>query len=209
MNAMQFIGTAGAVLVVLSGWWTVAAQTRGQERVEFPRDFRRSMSLYSTVDRSDGKVYEIFVNRTALASWRTQRRLPHGTQFVIESFNAQRDANGTLRRDAQNRLIKGESDFEIHVSEKRNDWARNDEQTTTGSLFGAPAQNGAWRVGAFDPRDGRRIAVNIAECHQCHTDRRAEDFHLSRGLLDGFARSNQPSHISFTCEKREICFGTP
>lgn len=73
-------------------------------------------------------------------------------------------------------------------------------------------QNGTWRVGAFDPRDGSRInktRVQIAECHQCHTDRRAEDFVLSKGLLDGFARSGQPSYISFMCEKREICFDTP
>jgi hypothetical protein len=185
----------------------VLAQNNARERIVYPTDFRRTMSLYSTIDRADGKVYEIFINRTALEIWRLERRLPHGTQFVIESFNAQRNASGVLLRDARGRLLKGASDNEIHVSEKRNDWTGT-EQTTLGNLFGTPTQNERWRMAAFDPRDGKSVAVNIAECHQCHQDSRAEDFNLSRGLLDGFVRSGQPSYIAFTCEKREICFGT-
>ena len=210
MNAIRFLMVSA--MIVMAGFALSslsAAQQSSIERVEFPRDFRQTMSLYTTVDRSDGKVYEIFINRTALEVWRAERRLPNGTQFVIESFNARRDANGQFSRNAQGRLIKGESENEIHVTEKRSNWANNGEQTTIGMLFGSPTQNGTWRVGAFDPRDGRRVTVDIAECHKCHLDRRAEDFHLSRGLLDSFARSGQPSYISFTCERREICFGTP
>ena len=210
MTAIRFLMLTALIVVAgfaLSGLG--AAQPSSVERVEFPRDFRQTMSLYTTVDRSDGKVYEIFINRTALEVWRSERRLPNGTQFVIESFNARRDANGQLSRNAQGRLVKGESENEIHVTEKRSNWANNGEQTSVGLLFGSPSANGTWRVGAFDPRDGRRVTVDVAECHKCHLDRRAEDFHLSRGLLDSFVRSGQPSYISFTCEKREICFGTP
>ncbi len=210
MNAMRFLLAIALVLMsgsVLLGFG--AAQQASLERVEFPRNFRQTMSLYTTVDRNDGKVYEVFINRTALEVWRNQRRLPNGTQFVIESFNAQKRANGVFLRDARGRLVKGESDNDIHITEKRNNWTNNGEQTSIGMLFGSPSANGTWRVGAFDPRDGRRVTVDVAECHKCHLDRRAEDFHLSRGLLDSFTRSGQPSYISFTCEKREICFGTP
>ena len=188
------------------------AQNANRARVEFPQNFRQTMALYSTVDRADGKVYEIYINQAALQQWRTNRTLPDGTVFAIESFVAQRAANGQLQRDARGRLVKGESENEIHVSEKRTNWAQNGEQTSRGLLGGQQTQNGSWRVGAFDLRTGQPIAkttAQIAECHTCHLERRAEDFVLSRGLLDGFARSNQPSYISFSCGAREICFGGP
>ncbi len=202
MNPLRYLAVLALLICT-----AVLAQNNARDRIVYPNDFRRTMSLYTTIDRADGKVYEIFINRTALETWRTERRLPHGTQFVIESFSAGRNANGQLLRNARGRLVKGASDNEIHVSEKRTDWTGS-EQMTTGNVFGTPTQNGRWRMAAFDPRDGRSVSVNVAECHQCHQDARAEDFILSRGLLDGFARSNQPSYISFSCGQREICFGS-
>lgn len=204
------LGVIASLALTVGGAFVVAQGQKG--RVEFPRDFRTAMPMYATVDRGDGKVYEIYVNRLALEVWQRERRLPSGAQFVIESFNASRNADGSLARDPRGRLVKAESDFEIHVTEKRMDWAQNADQTSRGLLFGNATPNGTWRVGAFDPRTGERTpktSAQVAECHQCHTERRAEDFVLSRGLLDQFARSGQPAHISFNCSEREICFGTP
>ena len=115
-------------------------------------------------------------------------------------------------RDARGRLVRGASENEIHVTEKRTDWVQNGEITSSGLLFGNRTTGGTWRVGAFDPRDGSVIPktdAQVRECHECHVERRAEDFVLSRGLLDGFVGSGQVSHISFSCPQREICFGTP
>ncbi|MGL4406620.1 MAG: hypothetical protein ACRCT6_12715, partial [Notoacmeibacter sp.] len=51
--------------------------------------------------------------------------------------------------------------------------------------------------------------LDIQTCHDCHGDRRAEDAMLSRGMLDQFLAQGKPAFIRFTCEAREICFGTP
>jgi hypothetical protein len=69
---------------------------------------------------------------------------------------------------------------------------------------------GTWRYAGFDPRDGRPTpGLDIATCHDCHRNHRAEDAMLSRGLLDRFAATGEPAFISFTCGARDICFGAP
>jgi hypothetical protein len=198
----------GAVLVS-----AIAAFAQARpERVELPTDFRSTMAHYATVERADGKVYEIYINRTGLEGWRADRRLADGASFAIESFDAQRDGNGALLRDASGSLVKGESDNEIHVSAKRLAWNGKAECTSPSLMNGRAMGEGLWRMAAFDPRNGERIAKATqtpGECHQCHNDRRGEDFILSRGLLDRFASSGQVATISFTCGERDICFGGP
>jgi hypothetical protein len=213
MKHPKFILSTLATIFLLLIVLACAQAVTSRERVEFPQNYREDMNLYAVVDRIDGKVYEIFVNDTALESWRDERILPNGTTFVIESFNAQQDDAGNFLRDERGRLIKGESEFEIHVNEKRSDWASNDEITSTGLLSGNETGNGQWRVSSFDPRTGLFAEPangdGIQACHTCHLERRAEDFVLSRGLLDNFVRTGTPSYISFNCTEREICFGTP
>jgi hypothetical protein len=172
-------------------------------------DFRQSLSHYATVDRADGKVYELFINETGLTSWQDNRRLAPGSQFVIESFQAARNSNGELERDTQGRLVKGPSDNELHVSEKRLSWAESKNCTSPSLMQGQPMGDGLWRMAAIDPRNGQHIAKasnTQGECHQCHQENRAEDFIMSRGLLDSFARSGETSFISFSCGARDICF---
>lgn len=178
----------------------------------FDPQFRSSMAHYATIDRADGKVYEIFVNDAALSSWKAERRLPAGSQFVIESFLAERAADGALMRDARGRFVRSTSENEIHVSEKQADWAPSADCTSASLMRGELVGPGLWRMGAFDPRDGKQITAASqpqGKCHQCHTEARAEDFLLSRGLLDRFADSGEVAYISFTCGERDICFGGP
>jgi hypothetical protein len=189
-----------------------SAQPAGP-RVEFPRDFRTGMAHYATVDRADGKVYELYVNEAALAGWQRFRPFPEGAVFAIESFLAERNADGSPRTGAGGRLVKGRSENEIHVSAKRSDWPPDGECSGESLMQGQPAGSGRWRVGAFDPRDGKRIeraSHPPGECVQCHTDRRGEDFLLSAGLLDTFRRTRQTVYFRWTqCGERDICFGGP
>ena len=178
--------------------------------LSLPTDFRNSMHHYASVDRSDGKTYRLYVTPDTLETWRSQRRLDEGATFAIESFVAAIDADGTVLRDPEGRLVPGQSDFDVHVMVKHTNWPDDGILTTRGLLFGRATDGGSWRMAGFDPRDGSPTAgLNIAECHECHTDHRAEDFLLSRGLLDRYARSGAPAFISFSCAEREICFGTP
>jgi hypothetical protein len=200
-----------SAVIVLLGVGVLMAQSL-KETIDYPENYREEMAHYATVDRADNKVYELYVNIEALNRWREERSFSVGTTFVIESFDASLSADGKPERDASGNLIKGASDNEIHVSEKQVQWSDNGECTTPNLMAGQPAGEGFWRMAAFDPRNGTRIAnatQKPGECHQCHMDRRAENFILSRGLLDSFARSGVVSRISFDCGEREICFGGP
>lgn len=179
-------------------------------RIALPDDFRVNMHHYASVDRPDGITYRLYINDLAFETWRDERRLPSGTVFAIENFLAMTDGEGQQRRDAAGRLIAGDSLNDVHVAMKSAAWAEDGPQTTTGILRGAATEDGTWRMAGYDPRTGEPTPdMNIAECHTCHPDPRAEDFHLSRGLLDSFVRTGQAAFISFTCAEREICFGTP
>jgi hypothetical protein len=212
MFGKRILAACVAALSVLAMSAGPTVPQQASDAVFAEADFRQSMTRYTTVDRADGKIYEIYINSIGLDGWRAERRLPMGSIFAIESFLAERNADGSLLRDADGRLVKGASENEIHVSEKRAVWPNENECTSPSLMQGRPMGEGLWRMAAFDGRNGNRIAEATqtpGECHQCHNDRRGEDFILSRGLLDSFARSDKPSYISFTCGERDICFGGP
>ncbi len=196
----------GALLAV----FLTAALAQSPDRIPLDTGFRSTMNHYATVDRADGKVYQIYINDLALNAWRDERHLPSGTVFAIESFLAEVDANGDVVLDANRRMIAAASENDIHVAMKSENWADDGRLTTVGLLFGEETEGGTWRMAGFDPRDGsEHTELSMAECHECHVDHRAEDFILSRGLLDRYVRSGMPAYISFSCGEREICFGSP
>ncbi len=164
MKPKPFIALIGCTFAVISAaliqqFGTAFAQQL--ERIDYPTDYRRNMAHYATVDRPDGKIYEIFINHEARAAYGNTNILPNGTTLVIESFVAQRNANGQLTRDARGRLQKATSENEIHVTQKRNNWLPSRNEQTSGQ----------WRVAAFDPRNATRIeSIKAADCHSCHTD---------------------------------------
>jgi hypothetical protein len=178
--------------------------------VERALDFRTTYNHYASVDRVDGKTYRIHINDIGLEGWRADRRLPAGTVIAIESFLAETDASGGYVLE-NGRMIAGASDNDIHVVMKAEAWSPAETgPETRGIVRGVATENGTWRVAAFNPQTGADTpGLSMQECHDCHRDHRAEDFILSRGLLDRFVSSGQPAFISFSCGERDICFGQP
>ena len=179
-------------------------------RIDLPADFRTSLEHYATVDRADGKVYELYIDREGLEGWLAERRLVPGTMLAIESFEARRDAAGEVLRDDVGRHQRGPSDNEIHVSQKQAAWAATEECLSPSLEQGREDEGGAWRMAAFDPRSGERLATashTAPACHGCHADPRASDFIFSGGLLDRYARTGEPAYIALGCRDREVCFG--
>lgn len=199
----------GLLAALVAAFGVAVAQDR--DPLALALDFRETKHHYATIERADGKLYESYVNSLALETWLAERRLPSGTVFAIKSFGAQRTPDGSPMASPTGGLVKGVSDRDIHVSVKRDDWPDDDALTSTGLLFGASTDaDGTWRMAGLGPDTGATTPdLNIADCHTCHLDPRAEDFILSRGLLDRFARSGEPATVSFDCPEREICFGTP
>jgi hypothetical protein len=212
-GAALAMAMTGIIVVVFQPQAIVAQDAATGGAVTIPADFRTSMFNYVTVDRADGKIYELYINRRGLEGWQRGRDFAPGTVFAIESFAAQRGPDGTLLRDANGKLIKAESENEIHVSEKRLSWADDGACTSESLMKGAPTGTGLWRMAAFDPRNGQRIAQATqkpGECHQCHSDKRAEDFVLSPGVLDMARQAS--ARVTWTwanCGERDICFGGP
>ena len=191
--------TAATLSVALA---SAGSDASGGDRIALDRDFRTTMNRYAVVDRADGVVYDLYINDSGLDGWRDGRRLGSGTVFAIESFAGPGGAADGTERDAAHR--------DVHLSMKSEAWASGDAITTTATRFGEPTGPGTWRMAGVDPRSGEPTpGLDIAACHDCHLDRRAEDFILSRGLLDRFLRTGRPATISFACAEREICFGVP
>ena len=197
------LAVAIAVVTGITAQRAAMAEPRDGPTERVGPEFREAMHRYAIVDRGDGKVYDLYVDPRTLEVWRSQRRLPDGAIFAIESFAPHADG----LREASGHLVRGASENDVHVAVKSTGWGREDVPTSTGLLFGQPTEDGRWRMDGFDPRTGARTPdLDIAECHACHLDRRAEDFILSRGLLDRFARTGAPARITFDCVGREICF---
>jgi hypothetical protein len=198
------------LLIAVLGLFPVLLAAQEGMRIALPPDFRAEMTHYASVDRADGVTYRLYINDLALETWQSERRLTSGTVFAIENFLAERDESGEPVRDDAGKMVAGDSLNDVHVAMKSAVWADEGELSTTGLFRGAETPKGTWRMAGFDPRTGAPTpGLDIAECHTCHLDPRAEDFHLSRGLLDSFVRTGEPAFISFTCAEREICFGRP
>lgn len=194
LSAIARLGFAIVALVCLTG----------PSVLTLDADFRESMHHYAVVERADGRLYDLYINEVGLEGWRSGRTLVPGTAFAIESFD--------MRPPAEPGEAAGReaAHHDVHVSMKSTDWAESGPISTVARLFGEPTGPATWRMAGFDPRDGSPTpGLDIPECHACHLDHRAEDFILSRGLLDGFVRTGEPSRIVFRCGEREICFGTP
>lgn len=143
-----------------------------------PEDYKNVFVQYMTVDRIDNTVRKLYIHPEALEQVRRGQDLPDGTQLIIEAFSAQLDENGEAIRDSNGRFIPDEMIANVHVSEKRSTWRREDLATT-----GTDVQ---WNFGSFTV-DGAMTDENRNDCFTCH-DANAfrRDFAISRQMIDLF-----------------------
>lgn len=206
---MKAAGTLAILALFLLGASGASQETRlpsTPASLDFDPNFRNVMIRYATVDRADGKVYDLYVSAAAFDILPLARQVPSGVSLAIESFSAERNAAGALVRDADGWLVKAVSDNDVHVSMKALEWVDREPMSSQGQLLGEPTSGGTWRMAGFDPRTGEPTAgLDVSLCHGCHRDRRSADFVLSRDLLDAFAQTGQPTRISLPCRARDIC----
>lgn len=170
----------------------------------FDRAFRDQLVRYATVERADGKSYDLYINTVGLDGWRASRELPSGAYLAIESFTSPGSKNATVR-DVRDPVVARASDNDVHVSMKALAWSETGPMTSEGRIVGIPA-TGTWRMASYDPRTGAPTSVvAVASCHACHRDPRAEDFVLSGKFLDSFIATGEPAAVSVPCRARDIC----
>ncbi|MFY4257940.1 cytochrome P460 family protein [Achromobacter xylosoxidans] len=134
---------AGLLTSVLIGQ---AALARGNDRVEFPANYRQGVH-YATVERG-GIREEIFTSQDAISAAKSGKPLPSGTVITMEDYR-----EGKL--------------FRYIVMEKRSGWGERYPEST---------RNGDWEFQAFHPDRTVNRSENVSRCMGCHKGQAGRDY---------------------------------
>lgn len=149
----------------------------------FPDDYRETFVQYAQVDRSDEVTRKLYIAPEAIDALRAGRDFPEHTQIIIEAYDAARDAEGNVLRDADGHLIPGEFHPEVHFSEFRTTWRIVD--------LAASSRVGNWNFAAQDYTTHAATGEAIADCFSCHTGADRTGFVYSRPQLDRYLQTGE------------------
>ena len=165
--------TAALAATALSGCATgpapVALLKDGELTV--PADYKQWPRFLPTIDRADARqVRDIYMN-TAATKARPGEPLPQGSRFVMEIYAAAAHPDGSLRKDAAGKLVKGPL-LHVYLMGKEATWGQDVPE---------PVRNGNWIYAAYKPDGSANPALN-GTCRGCHTPLKDKDyvFHLDR-----------------------------
>ena len=169
----------------------------GREPMVLPADYRVTFAFYAEVDRSDGITRKIYIDPAALDAVRSGDPFPERTQIVIEAYSAARDADGKLLRDANNYLVPGDLQPEIHVGELRSTWLIED--------LAASTHVGGWNFAAFNDVTGAPTGENLSDCFSCHDTAARRDFVFTRADLARYAQTGSVQYSYCARPGRQVC----
>jgi Cytochrome P460 len=167
-----------------------------QPGVTFPPNYPQDFVQYARVDRTDGKIRDLFINRAAFEAFQSGYPLPNDTIILIDGYDASRDADGKLILDEQGRYIKDKSFENFHVAHKRSDWTDAD--------FLSSIRVGQWNFGSFNP-DGTAFDEDLNACFNCHQVQVNTDFIYSYRQLARFSSSDQIQYFLCNLSERIAC----
>ena len=125
--------------------------------VKLPSDYKSWPKFIGTVDRADAKqVRDMYINPVG-AKAKAGEKFPNGTVSVMEIYKAQENDDGTLKKDADGRLVKGNM-LKVFVMGKGEGW---------GDLAPAGLKNGDWSYSAY-LADGKVAPDPTTACRGCH-----------------------------------------
>lgn len=191
-----YIGIIGAVLFF-------AAMTRSEPEIvlpladvpadfgmSLPENYREDFVLYLTVDRIDDTVRHIYAHPSAIDAIEADEELPFGTQIIIETWDAERDFLGNVRRDAEGHFIAGEMQANIHMMEKQDDWTIEQLPSPIGVID--------WNFGSFDSTTRMPSTENRNDCMTCHDGGAfRRDFVFSRQVIETFVNTGEETQYLY------------
>lgn len=164
----------------------------------FPENYREDFVLYLVIDRVDDTVRHIFASPGAINAVENGEELPFGTQIVIETWDAERDIFGNLKRDSEGHLVAGQLRPNIHVMEKQPDWTVQQLPSPVGVID--------WNFGSFDSESYRPSAENRNDCLTCHDGGAfRRDFVFSRSLIENFVLAGEVQYLYCRLPERGNC----
>lgn len=122
-----------------------------------PAGYKSWPSFLPAVQRADAKqVREIYMNPVA-AKGSADKGFPNGSLFVMENYAAQANSDGSLKKDADGKLIKGEL-LRVFVMGKNAGWG----QDVPDNL-----KNGNWVYSSY-LATGAKGPEKTETCRACH-----------------------------------------
>jgi hypothetical protein len=158
------------------------------ERLRLPENYREAFELYMIVDRPDATVRFLYLRPDALLNLQAGDPLPFGTQFIIETYHAQTDAQGNLLHDTDGHLIAGDMLPNIHMMEKRADWTIEELPSPIGVID--------WNFASFVAETALASDENRNDCLTCHDSAAFQrDLIFSRHVVDQYNRTDEPQYL--------------
>jgi hypothetical protein len=163
--------------------------------VKYPEHYRTRFHLYTSVQRPDGTIRDLYINDVGVQGLK-YGNLPPGTIIVIEGFHALNETGGKFLVDQNGRYIKGDAFPMIHVREKRSDWSSAD--------FASNARNGLWNSGSFELQTGQPFIESLSACFHCHNTA-PNDFLYSMPQLEAYLQSGEQQYQYCRTTGRTAC----
>lgn len=146
----------------------------------FPKDHETTFTRYHRKDYDDRKQVRFFSgNDLALEGVKTGLPFKPGSYFLVEIYDAKKDAEGNLLKDAEGKLIAGERKL-FTAMEKRDGWGDDVPEIY---------KNDDWRYSVFEVDGSNKAGVNEAPCMACHKPLTEDDYAFTVDWVEDFHAS--------------------
>jgi hypothetical protein len=169
----------------------------GREPMVLSDNYRETFVQYAQVDRSDNITRKLYITPSALDALRAGLDFPERTQIIIEAYDAARDAEGNVLRDASGHLLPGDFDPRVHFAEFRSTWRIAD--------LAASSRVGNWNFSAQDYITHAPTGEALADCFSCHTGADRTGFLYSRPQLDRYLQTDTVQYRTCALPGRFPC----
>ena len=130
-----------------------------------PADYKSWPKFLTNIDKEANKqVRDIYINNQGVKN-QAGKDFANGTMMVMELYKAKENADGTLQKTPEGRLIKGDL-AKVFVMAKGDGWGGGQPDNL---------KNGSWIYSASSP-DGKLLAEDFTKCRACHAPLAMKDF---------------------------------
>lgn len=158
---------ATTTAMLLGACTSTSVPSYADKTLPVPADYAKWPRFLPDVDRPDVKqVRAIFINPTGYAAV-AGKPFPMGTVSVMEIYAARENADGSLAKGADGKLVRGKL-LKVFVMGKNEGW---------GADLAEPAlRNGNWIYAAWMPDLKTPAPDDTITCRACHLPLAAKDF---------------------------------
>jgi hemoglobin len=165
------LGAAAAVSALVLGCKSMAPAPEARKykdgEMVVPADYKYWPKKFTEIQRPDLKqIREVWVNDVGVKA-KGSGAIPNGYMSVMELWSAGENADGTLMKGADGKLVKGKL-LKVFVMAKGPGWGE--------SVTPAELRTGDWVYSAFLPDLKTAAPDSPLACRSCHLPQKENDF---------------------------------